>query len=216
MSPRSWLKPLAVFAVAFSCAGGARAAQDAAGVEARLAQVMANAPARAAAVQAGARAAFFCANCHGETGISVEDYIPNLAAQDPVYLLAQIDKFGDGRRKDEFMSGLVKVLKPEDRFNMAVFYASQPARPTPARDARQVEAGRQHYQRVCVGCHGAKAQGSRQVARLAGQQQRYLVNALSDFRAAKGTRTDPRMTAVAKRLGNPEITALAAYLASLP
>jgi cytochrome c553 len=53
------------------------------------------------------------------------DHVPNLAGQHAFYLLTQIDKFGDGRRKDEFMSGLVKVLKPEDRSNIAVLYATQ-------------------------------------------------------------------------------------------
>lgn len=207
-----------IFLAACVWAGAAQATQGApaTGVEARLAQVMADAKTRAAALQAGQRAAFFCVNCHGETGVSTSDYIPNLAGQDPLYLLTQIDKFGDGRRKDDFMSGLVKVLKPDDRFNIALFYASQGVRATPAKDARLVEAGRKHYVRACMGCHGPKAHGSKEVARLAGQQPRYLSNALMGFRAAKGARTDPRMTAVARQLGDADIAALAAYLASLP
>lgn len=184
-------------------------------VDGRLNQVMGEAKARSAAALAGKRAAFFCENCHGVTGNSPLDYVPNLAGQNPVYLLAQIDKFGDGRRKDDFMGGLVKVLKPEDRFNIAVFYATQKVEPSAVTDAYLVKAGREHYARACIGCHGVGAQGTHEVARLAGQQAVYLVNALKDYRAAKGTRADPRMTGVVKKLNDRQIQALAAYLSSL-
>ncbi|MEW5789442.1 MAG: c-type cytochrome [Pseudomonadota bacterium] len=185
-------------------------------VEARLMRVMADSRARDSAAAAGKRAAFLCVHCHGEQGVSPLDYVPNLASQNPVYLLAQIDKFGDGRRNDEFMSGLVKVLKPEDRFNMAVFYASQPVIPRPSKDKRLESDGARHYARACVGCHGAQARGTKEVARLAGQQPVYVKNALNGYRQATGLRADPRMTGVAKRLSPAEINALAAYLSTLP
>jgi len=184
-------------------------------VEARLNQVMGNDQARVAAAAAGKRAAFFCENCHGATGNSSLDHVPNLAGQHAFYLLTQIDKFGDGRRKDEFMSGLVKVLKPEDRFNIAVFYATQEVVPTVVKDTRQIQAGRDHYLRACRGCHGADGRGTREVARLAGQRQGYLMNAMRDYRAGRGLRADPRMTSVAKGLSDAQIEALASYLASL-
>lgn len=195
---------------------GASGVQAAGGeVEARLNHVMANPQARAAAAQAGQRAAFFCENCHGATGNSLQEHVPNLAGQNAVYLFTQIEKFGDGRRKDPFMSGLVKVLKPEDRFNIAAFYASQRVEPTAVADARQFQAGRAHYMRACRGCHGEKGLGTREIARLAGQRQGYLVNALTDYRAAKGMRTDPRMISVAKGLSSDQISVLAVYLASM-
>lgn len=186
------------------------------GVEVRMARVMGDAKARAEAVQAGKRAAFFCENCHGATGNSPLEHVPNLAGQNPIYLLTQIEKFGDGRRKDEFMGGLVKVIKPEDRFNMAVFYAGQLVEPAPARDSRLIQAGREHYQRACRGCHGVQARGTRDVARLAGQRAGYLVSALSGYRAGTGMRADPRMTSVARKLDDAQIHALAVYLENLP
>ena len=185
-------------------------------IEARLAKVQADATTHKAAIAAGKRAAFFCANCHGETGVSALEHVPNLAGQNAFYLLAQIDKFGDGRRKDDFMSGLVKVLKPDARFNIAVFYASQPVPPTTAKDQAQAAAGGRHFARACVGCHGAKAYGTREVARLAGQRSGYLVTALSNYRSGSGARSDARMTGVAQKLSDAEIAALASYLATLP
>lgn len=184
-------------------------------VEARINQVMGNPQARSAAAVAGKRAAFFCEHCHGTTGNSPLEHVPNLAGQHPAYLLTQIEKFGDGRRQDEFMSGLVKVLKADDRFNIALFYATQAVEPTPVKDARQAQQGRDHYRRACRGCHGAEGRGTREVARLAGQRAVYLVNTLKGYRTAQGVRSDPRMTSVAKRLGDEQIQALAGYLSSL-
>lgn len=195
--------------------GSAAAAPSTNDPEQRLAAVMADAKARDAASAAGKRAAFLCVHCHGEDGNSLLGHVPNLAGQNAVYLLNQIDKFGDGRRKDEFMSGLVKVLKPEDRFNMAVFYASQSVKVSSGKDARQAQAGARHFARACAGCHGAAARGSREVARLAGQQAPYLKNALEGYRLGAGTRADVRMTGVAKKLSDPDIAALAAYLSAL-
>jgi cytochrome c553 len=185
-------------------------------VETRLARLQADAVAHKAAIVAGKRAAFFCANCHGEAGVSALEHVPNLAGQNAFYLLAQIDKFGDGRRKDDFMAGLVKVLKPDDRFNIAVFYASQPVSPTPAKNPVQAAAGGKHFARACVGCHGPKAYGTREVARLAGQRSGYLVTALSNYRSGSGLRADSRMTGVAQKLSDAEIAALASYLGTLP
>jgi len=185
-------------------------------IEARLAQVQADPEMLKAAIAAGKRAAFFCANCHGDTGVSALEHVPNLAGQNAFYLLAQIDKFGDGRRKDDFMSGLVKVLKPDERFNIAVFYASQPVPSKPAKNQSQATAGGKHFARACVGCHGAKGYGTREVARLAGQRSGYLITALKNYRSGSGLRSDSRMTGVARTLSDAEIAALASYLGALP
>jgi cytochrome c553 len=185
-------------------------------IEARLARLQSDAVAHKAAIAAGKRAAFFCAHCHGETGISLLENIPNLAGQNAFFLLNQIDMFGDGRRKDDFMSGLVKVLKPDERFNIAVFYAAQPVSPTPAANRAQAVAGGKHYARACVGCHGANGYGTREIARLAGQRPGYLITALTDYRNGTAGRADHRMTGVAQKLSDAEIAALAIYLGTLP
>jgi cytochrome c553 len=114
------------------------------------------------------------------------------------------------------MSGLVKVLKPDERFNIAVFYASQPVLPTAASERAQAIAGGKHFARACVGCHGAKGYGTREVARLAGQRNGYLVTALSNYRSGKAGRADSRMTGVAQKLSDAEIAALASFLGTLP
>lgn len=57
--------------------------------------------AQAADVEAGkAKVAAVCAACHGATGVSVSDSIPNLAAQRTAYLENQLKALKDGTRKN--------------------------------------------------------------------------------------------------------------------
>ncbi len=164
---------------------------------------------------AGKKAAFFCANCHGDDGNSAYDYIPNLAGQNAVYLLNQIQKFADGRRQDEFMTGMIKVIKPDDRFNMAIYYSSQPVKVGKASSAALTAKGKQLFDTVCKSCHGAQGYGNEKIARLAGQQPVYLRLSLEAYRKGDKTRSDPVMGSVARRLKDDDIAALAAYLPTL-
>lgn len=164
---------------------------------------------------AGKKAAFFCANCHGEDGNSAHGHIPNLAGQNAVYLLNQIEKFADGRRQDEFMTGMIKVLKPEDRFNMAIFYSSQPVRPAASNNPALVSKGKQLYDSICKTCHGAQGYGNEKIARLAGQQPGYVKLSLEQYRKGTKERNDPVMGSVARRLKDADIAALAAYLPTM-
>jgi cytochrome c553 len=179
--------------------------------DARVAAAMADPKTHAA----GKRAAFLCVYCHGEDGNSVQENIPNLAGQNPTYLLTQIQKFGDGRRNDEFMSGLIKALSNEDRVSMAVYYASMKPNTPGSKDAGLIERGKKRFMATCVGCHGPKAAGSKLVARLAGQRESYLTLALNNYRSSKSPRTDPVMTLVARKLDAADIPAVTAYLSTL-
>ncbi len=180
-----------------------------------LRAVLADPAARQAAEAAGRKAAFFCANCHGENGVSKLPEVPNLAGQNPAYLLEQIRKFGTGQRRDEFMQGLIKVLKEEEQVQIAVFYAGQI--PAPGRqEASQVAAGKQVYDKLCARCHGEQARGNEAIPRLAGQHVEYLVTSVTRYRDRTGERLDPAMSSAVAPLKNADIKAVAAYLNTLP
>lgn len=181
----------------------------------RLQALLADPAALKVAEAAGRQASFFCANCHGETGVSNLPEVPNLAGQNPAYLLEQIRKFGSGQRKDEFMQGLIKVLKEEEKVQIALFYASQ--RPLPGKqDAAQVAAGKQVYGKLCSRCHGEQARGNEVIPRLAGQHALYLTTSVTRYRDKTGERLDPLMSSAVAPLKNEDIKAVAAYLNSLP
>lgn len=80
----------------------------------------------AADVAAGkAKVDMVCAACHGATGVSVSDTIPNLAGQKAIYLESQLKAFKDGTRKAPSMNAMASQLSTEDIANVAAFFAAQ-------------------------------------------------------------------------------------------
>lgn len=171
----------------------------------------------AAALRQGARVAAVCANCHGANGISAQQDTPNLAGQNPQYLLEQMQKFADGRRRFEFMEGLIKAMKPEERIAAVLFYARQAVPARPVEDAALHAKGKAYFEQVCFRCHGADGHGSAAFARLAGQSTAYVVRALKRYRdGTDGARSDPLMSATTRQMSDADMRAVAAYVASLP
>lgn len=168
-----------------------------------------------APLKSGQESAQFCRHCHGEAGISAHPDIPNLAGQNAAYLLDQMNKFAAGQRKSEFMQGLIKALKPEERANLALHFSRQKVQPQLGRNKSQTEAGGKLYAKLCVYCHGANAYGSDNIPRLASQQTVYLQLSLKRYRNGSGERIDPRMQSYTRNLKDNDIDNLAAYLASL-
>lgn len=187
-------------------------ADEAADVLARLGS---DAPARARAIEQGRGIATFCANCHGVQGVSAIAEVPNLAAQNPDYLLAQINAFTSGKRKNAFMEGLMRALTPADKAALVVFFSSLPApEPRPAAD-QDVAAGKAAFAKICARCHGEAGHGSQTTPRLAGQQADYLRLTLQRYLTMSGERFYAPMTAAVYQLGEKNIAPITAYLGSL-
>lgn len=163
----------------------------------------------------GKRVAAFCANCHGEGGNSVKTDVPNLAGQNTSYLLSQVRQFSDGRRKNEFMEGLMKALSNDEKVGIAVFYSSQEVIHRPARDPALAARGKAYYDRICFRCHGELGLGSDQYARIAGQQPDYLTQTLRRYRDGSGNRVDALMAANTRGMSDSDIQAVVAYVSSM-
>lgn len=179
----------------------------------QLNAIMADDTKRQASYEAGHERIRFCGYCHGEDGNSKRDYIPNLAAQHPLYLFNQFEKFRDGTREDYVMSKLAQTLSLEERINIAVYYSQQTAKPRTGGDPAKTDAGEKLFAVRCAGCHGDKAQGFRDMPRLAGQPAEYLGIALRRFKEMDPTKHSTPMIGVAVVLSEEEIEALAGYLA---
>jgi cytochrome c553 len=175
------------------------------------------------AIEAGRDRALLCKYCHGKDGNSLKPDVPNLAGQNPRYLLQQIENFASRKRDDFTMSPLAANFSPEDKVNLAIFYYSQPVRTQPLDEARAAK-GEALFRNVCSNCHGAGGHGNQKLARLAGQRAIYVENVLKAFRTnandpaakAESNRTSIAMENVAKNLTNEQIKAVAAYVAQLP
>lgn len=179
----------------------------------RLKSVLADSAARQSAVEAGRKVSVFCANCHGADGNSKLPEVPNLAAQNPVYLLNQVHKFYTGERKDQWMEPAIRLLSESERLNIVAFYSQMSV--TPASTGRPSAKGQELYGKVCVRCHGSQAYGGERYPRLAGQQSTYLVRSLTRYRDRTGARMEPEMLAMTAALKDEDIKALADYLSTL-
>ena len=166
-------------------------------------------------LKSGRESAQFCRHCHGVGGTSIHEDIPNLAGQNAAYLLDQMNKFASGKRKSDFMEGLIKALKPEERASIALYFAQQKVMPQPVRSSAAINEGKNLYAKLCINCHGASAYGSDNIPRLASQQTVYLQLSLKRYRSGSGERIDPRMQSYTRNLKDQDIDNLAAYLASL-
>jgi hypothetical protein len=83
-----------------------------------------------------------CAACHGASGISVSETVPNLAGQRARYLEAQLKFFKDGTRKEPgavsraaIMNAIASLLGTEDIANVAAYFESQPGAAPGAKSA---------------------------------------------------------------------------------
>ncbi len=227
------LRLLAVSVLAVTALGAPAAAEDFVDLR-RIEPVSGDAAAGAQ------KAATLCFACHGADGISPVPMFPNLAGQRPDYLYQELLRYKSGSRPESPMTALVQPLEDADLRNLAVHYAglesSAPAAAAaPAQDV--LDRGGTLFREgdpargvpPCQGCHGADAKGHpladaeaaspyRAYPLLYGQHAAYVATRLRDYRSGTlaHTSNDFIMTAVAQRLDDASIDALAAWLANLP
>jgi len=138
----------------------------------------------------GAVVAAICEGCHGERGDSSTDGIPNLAGQQPVYLIGATQEYKNGSRgnaeKTEMLSGLEQV----DIEKMAIYFASQiPAVRLAPRFGDPVTG--EPLSAECGSCHGARGVShDPMVPSLASQEPNYLVTAIKAYRDAQRSHDD--------------------------
>jgi cytochrome c553 len=171
-----------------------------------------------------------CAACHGADGNSAIPANPVIAGQHAQYAFKQLLNFkSDGgkpaERPSPVMTGIVAPLSRDDMANLALYFASQQAKPRAAKDAELVKLGQAIYRggilskglAACSSCHGPNGAGiPAQFPRLAGQHAQYTADALKAFRAGD-RQNDPNrmMRLVADKLSDREIAAVAAYIEGL-
>jgi cytochrome c553 len=156
-----------------------------------------------------------CALCHGADGNSKRPDVPNLAGENPAYLLQRLIRLQGGLNQPYVMHGVAKRYSPEEMTALALFYSGLERKPVEF-DAALAERGAALYATRCQPCHGHDGRAPEGYASLAGQQPEYVVNTLVRFRDQQGWRDNPPMSSIARRLGTAQMQALAAYVASLP
>ncbi|MFJ2332216.1 c-type cytochrome [Pseudomonas helleri] len=167
-----------------------------------------------------------CGACHGPDGNSMAPNFPKLAGQGDRYLLKQLHEIKDGKRQVLEMTGQLNNLNDQDLADIAAYYASQKSSAgaaDPALVARGEELFRggdlQKGLPACTGCHAPDGQGNAPAGfpHVGGQHASYIEKQLTDFR--EGDRTNDGdsmiMRAIAAKLSNKDIKALASYIQGL-
>ncbi len=172
------------------------------------------------AIKAGKERALLCGYCHGKDGNSVKDIIPNLAQQNPEYLLKQFQLFAKGERKNYVMQQLSNMLTEQERINIALYFSSQTVK-NPAHEsvadgsADGSSEGQRRYQSFCFACHGDSGEGNKDLPRLSGQKKAFLVKTLNGFKRGGGSRANSPMVKIMKAVNEAEIEPLARYISNM-
>jgi cytochrome c553 len=169
-----------------------------------------------------------CAMCHGQGGVATSPNFPNLAAQSPDYVVAQLTGFRNHSREDpegfEYMWGISRRLTDVQIAQLAAYYAKQtPARQDAEADLARVKDGQTLFaagspQRgvpPCASCHGDHGQGLAAFPRIAGQHADYVRKQLRVFQNTNDRPAGAAMKAVAHGLDGDDIANVAAYLQTL-
>jgi cytochrome c553 len=164
-----------------------------------------------------------CFICHGASGESSSPVFPRLAGQNAAYVARQLADYQSGKRRSTVMQPMVEGLSPDDMAALGAWFERQPKLIHPVADADLAGVGRFVHLRgnpfsgvpACAGCHGAEAQGSSSLPRLAGQHAQYTENQIKQFSRRERTNDNAVMHAIASKLTELEVKAVAAYLSGL-
>jgi len=164
-----------------------------------------------------------CVACHGAAGASTIVQNPKLGGQHEAYIYKQLNDFKTPQRNNPVMSSIAKALTDEEMRNVAAYLDQQAPKPGAAKNKDTVEFGKKIFRAgiadkrvpACAACHGPAGHGiPGQFPRIAGQHQEYTAAQLTAFRSG-ARKNSPQMDAIAKRMTDDEIQAVADYVAGL-
>ena len=180
-------------------------------------------PAFKADAAKGQRLAAACIACHVADGSRGLPANPILQGQHADYIVKQLTEFKGGKRKNAIMTGMAAPLQDEDIKHIAAFFGSKKPVEGAARHKDTLALGERIYRGgiiakqvpACAGCHSPNGAGiPAQYPRLGGQHAEYLEAQMLGFRSGERANS-AQMTAIAAKLNDAEIKAVADYLAGL-
>jgi len=157
--------------------------------------------------QAGEPLTANCGSCHGARGISRDPMVPNLAGQEPTYLVNAIKAY---RSKERSHEDMVTDKSDGEIESIAAFYSVQAA-------GSVTEACEQTDEVIakCERCHGrAEGESTMVVPVLRGQKQEYLLHVMKQYR--DGERGNSMMHKMSSGYSDDLLEEIAAYYATHP
>jgi cytochrome c553 len=173
-----------------------------------------------------------CTACHGAKGEgNPAGNFPLLAGQPEFYLARQLIAFANGTRTNDVMTPIAKAMTAQQVRDVSAWYASLgPPAATAGKPAAKAAAPVQRGMtlatkgdeakqvQACANCHGPGGAGEApSYPALAGQHAGYLAAAMAEWKTgARNTDPSGQMPAIAKKLDDRDVAALAAYYSALP
>ena len=162
-------------------------------------------------VTEGKAVAATCNGCHGPDGNSRTARTPSLTRQHRDYLIKAINAYKNGGRKNDVMAPFVSQLNDLTIENVSLYYSTVEPQLTKNKIKGNPESG-EKISAGCSGCHGDKGNSTQAlVPSLAGQDPRYLLNAIAAY--AGGKRDNSDMLNAVKDLGEQAVKDVATYYA---
>lgn len=163
-----------------------------------------------------------CFLCHGERGESTSEVFPRLAGQHAEYVAKQLTAFQSGQRKSSTMASMVAKLTPDEMLALGRYYEGMNLPREEAKDPQLAAMGRYIYHSgnkfsgvpACASCHGAAAEGSANLPRLATQFSGYIHTQLKSFGKRERTNDNAVMHSVVEKMTELEMAAVAEYVSS--
>jgi cytochrome c553 len=163
--------------------------------------------------------AAFCKSCHGGDGNSLTAGVPSIAGQPKIFLENQMILFREELRRSPVMTPVLAGMKDAEIVQLAEHFSKLPGKPVADAPAQQdlMAKGQGLAKKLRCGiCHVSDFHGQKQMPRLAGQREEYLVSEMIAYRDNKRSGGDTIMAATLYGVKDDEIRALAHYLARLP
>ena len=157
-----------------------------------------------------------CTACHGPQGNSQVPTTPSLAGQPKLFVENQLVLIREGLRKIPEMKGLMDGVSDAEIVELANYFAAQRmvATATGTPDAAKFQRGKALAGAAhCGSCHLPDYSGRQQIPRLAGQHEKFLLEAMKQFRDHPGPGRDTIMAASLYGLKDNDLADLAHYLA---
>jgi cytochrome c553 len=176
---------------------------------------------------AGQGKAAACGACHGMDGNSSDAQYPKLAGQNEAYIVRQLSHFKAGQRQNPIMMGMAAPLSVQDMHDLGAYFASKQSLPGVA-DAALVEHGEKLFRQgdssrgipACMACHSIDGRGNPGAAypQLTSQHAQYVEATLKSWHDGTTWGDDAQariMPAIAQKLDDKDIAALASYIEGL-
>lgn len=161
-----------------------------------------------------------CFLCHGAQGDSSSEVFPRLAGQHSEYIAKQLSNFKSGARKSTAMRDMVAKLTPDEMLAIGKFFEKQSVPVEAPKDPGLAAVGNYVFHNgnkfsgvpACASCHGAEANGTATLPRLASQYAVYIETQLKQFNTRERNNDNAVMHAIVAKMTPLEMAAVAEYL----